>query len=234
MAKIALISDVHGNLPALEVVLEKLDQQEPDEWLCLGDIVGYGPNPKECIDLIRERNIPCLLGNHDAGVSGLISLKHFRDPNRKLINITQSLLNENEIEWIKNLPYTLTSDSLWIASHSSPFEPEKWKYVDSAFKARDILAEMEYEICFVGHTHIPSLVSEKIGTLDFIKGLKYLINPGSVGQSRDNDGRASCCVVDIENWKTEFFRVEYNSERVISDLLKLGFTRSESHHLMRY
>ncbi|WP_417372121.1 metallophosphoesterase family protein [Gelidibacter japonicus] len=234
MAKIALISDIHGNLPALEAVLEKLGQYKPDEWICLGDVVGYGPHPKECINMIRERNIPCLLGNHDAGVSGLVSVNHFRDPNRRLIKITQNLLSEGEMDWLKNLPYKISHNSSWVAAHSSPIEPEKWNYVDSAFKARDILDNIEQDICFIGHTHIPSLVSEKIGTFNFIKGLKYLINPGSVGQSRDSDYRASCCIVDIEKWKVDFYRVEYNSDKVISELVKLGFTRSESHHLMRY
>jgi len=85
MPLVALISDVHGNLPALEAVVKKIDTFKPDQWVCLGDVVGYGPFPSECIDLIRSRNIPTVMGNHDAGVSGNLTIKHFRNPNRKLI-----------------------------------------------------------------------------------------------------------------------------------------------------
>ncbi|MEO9884432.1 MAG: metallophosphoesterase family protein [Balneola sp.] len=234
MPKIAVISDIHGNLPALKVVLEKLDHHQPDEWICLGDIVGYGPNPRECLEIIRERGINCVMGNHDAGVSGMLSIKHFREPNRKLIKLTKTLLDEDQINWLKNLPYVFKKNPSWIAAHASPFNPEKWKYIDSAYLAREILTNIEQEICFIGHTHIPSFVSEKIGILNFKKGFKYLINPGSVGQSRDNDFRASCSIVDTDEWILENFRIEYNTEIVISGLTKLGFSRQESHHLMRF
>ncbi|HCI72299.1 MAG TPA: metallophosphoesterase, partial [Balneola sp.] len=119
MSKLALISDVHGNLPALEAVLEELDKHVPDHWLCLGDVVGYGPFPSECIDLIRERNIPTVMGNHDAGVAGLLTIRHFKGPNKELISLTNELLNNDQLKWLEKLPYTLVNDDKsWLAVHA--------------------------------------------------------------------------------------------------------------------
>lgn len=235
MSKLALISDVHGNLPALEAVLSKLDEHSPDHWLCLGDVVGYGPFPSECVDLVRERSIPSVMGNHDAGVAGELSTKHFKDPNRKLITLTQEKLNSDQLNWLKNLPYIIVNNEQnWLAVHANPKAPEKWEYVDSAIKARNMLSNIEQKLCFVGHTHIPGIVSDQIGVMDFIREHKYLINPGSVGQSRDGDFRASCCVIDFENWEIEILRVEYPIEKVLTGLYKLGFSRAEAHRLLRY
>ncbi len=232
MAKIGIISDIHANLPALEAVLEFLDNENPDYWVCLGDIVGYGPNPKECIEIIRAREIPTVLGNHDAGVAGRLSTRFFRDPNRKLIELTKELISEDDVAWLSSLPYVLENDS-WVAVHAHPSEPEKWQYVDSAIKARRILENLETDICFLGHTHVPGIVSNRVGVNSFRKGFKYIINPGSVGQSRDEDFRASCCIIDTENYTYLNKRLEYNTEKVLTDLTKLGFTRKEAHHLLR-
>lgn len=232
MPKIALISDIHANYNALEAVVKKLESEKPDHWLCLGDLVGYGPEPKKCLDFVRENNIPTVLGNHDAGVAGLLSVKHFRNPNRRLIEVTKNILNNDEINWLKSLPLVIESEN-WIAAHSSPNEPEKWKYIDSAFTARTILSNIGQDICFIGHTHKPGLVSDKIGVNTFKKGHKFLINPGSVGQSRDEDYRSSCCIVDTDNWIYTNFRVEYDVEPVLTSLTKLGFTRREASILLK-
>ncbi|MBO6573718.1 MAG: metallophosphoesterase family protein [Balneola sp.] len=233
MAKLAVISDVHGNLPALEAVLEDLDKLTLDQCICLGDIVGYGPFSSECIDLFIERRIPTVLGNHDAGVCGRLSLNHFRDPNRKLIGIIKRSLGFSQMEWLRNLPLII-KDENWLAVHAEPIRPERWMYVDSAIKARKILTEIDQQLCFVGHTHIPGMVSGQIGVLGFKSEYKYLINPGSVGQSRDDDFRASYCLLDTDNWEISFKRVSYNTEKVLTGLNKLGFSRSDSHRLLRY
>lgn len=232
MSKIALISDIHGNLPALEAVLKELGKRNPDIWICLGDIVGYGPYPSECIDIIREKNMMCVLGNHDAGVAGLLSLKHFRNPNQRLIELTKTLLTTEQLKWLKNLPLIVEEDD-WVAAHASPINPQKWKYIDSAFTARDILTKINKKICFIGHTHRPSIVSSKIGLNNFSQNSSYLINPGSVGQSRDHDYRASCTILDLNKWDYENIRIEYNTEPVLTALMKLGFSRNESNHLLK-
>ena len=232
MAKIAIIADVHANLQALNTVVNQLKQEKPDYWVCLGDIVGYGPYPSECIEVIRSMEMICVQGNHDAGVAGLLSLKHFRDPNRKLIEITKHLLSKDDIKWLTDLPLVYEND-LFIAAHASPVEPNKWKYVDSAFIVRDILSGIAQPLCFIGHTHKPTLVSDKFGINGFIPGNKYLINPGSVGQSRDEDYKASCCIIDTEEWEYKNFRLDYETEFGLTGLMKLGFTRRDALHLLK-
>jgi|AntRauTorckE6833_2_1112554.scaffolds.fasta_scaffold60085_1 predicted phosphodiesterase len=236
MAKLALISDVHANLPALNAVLNKLDAHSPDAFLCLGDLVGYGPHPEACLKIIRERQIPCVLGNHDAGVTGVLPPSHFRNPNRSLIEKTSELLSENDISWLKSLPYTL-KDELnglpWIAAHASPKDPEKWEYVESAMYVRNLLSENDYQFIFIGHTHKPALVADQLGVKSFKKGHKYLINPGSVGQSRDGDRRASCALIDTIKMEYHNFRVDYDIQSVVTDLQQMGFSREAADHLMR-
>lgn len=233
MARIGLISDIHGNLSALEAILSVLDKEEPDYWLCMGDIVGYGPEPKECLDLIIDRNMLSVLGNHDAGVIGKVSLNHFRNPNRKLIELTRTLITKEQMEWLNQLPLTLKNEKdSWFAVHASPNSPEKWEYLESAFVVREILKEMEYNFCFVGHTHKPVLVSDIIGINRLQNGNKFLINPGSVGQPRDSIQKASCGLIDTVNYEYKNIRINYDTESVLYKLESLGFTREEAERLM--
>lgn len=235
MPKIALISDIHANLPALETVLDFLDRKNPDMWICLGDLVGYGAFPSECIDIIRERKIPIVKGNHDAGVTGEINHEHFRDPNRTLIKKTQEILSEDQIDWLKTAPLMLKDvQNSWIAAHASPIEPEKWRYLESAFTVRDILSKTDSTFCFVGHTHLPALVSDQIGIQKIEPNHKYLINPGSVGQSRDSDYRASCGLLDTDESTYQNFRLDYDIEFEFNALLNLGFSDKEARRLLRY
>ncbi|MEX0720002.1 MAG: metallophosphoesterase family protein [Balneolaceae bacterium] len=234
MPKIALISDIHANLPALQAILKILEKEQPDVWICLGDLVGYGPHPKECIEEIRERNIICVQGNHDAGVAGNLKLQHFKNPNRRLIELSQDLITKEQRKWLSSLPLILSDEEqLWIAAHASPVEPEKWQYLESAIKVRILLPKLEQRLCFVGHTHRPAMVSDAIGLNKFEKGHKYFINPGSVGQPRDGDSRASCAIVDTENSIYKNIRASFNVNPVLMDLENLGFSRREAEQMMR-
>ena len=235
MSKIALISDVHGNYPALEAVIKELEQENPDLWICLGDLVGYGPHPAEVIDEVISRKILCVMGNHDAGVTRALSLDHFRYPNKRLLKLTRNKLSGEHLEWLRNLPLTIKSnDNSWIAAHASPVEPENWEYLNSAIRIREILEDIESDFCFTGHTHIPGLVSDTIGMNTLKKGHKYFINPGSVGQPRDGDWRASCGILDIKKLTYKNIRVSYNINPVIADLENMGFSASEAERLIVY
>lgn len=233
MPKYAVISDIHGNLSALEAVITELNKHNPDQWINLGDVVGYGPSPVECIELMIDIDAISVLGNHDAGVIGRVSLNHFRNPNRKLIEITRTMLTSIHFEWLNSLPLTAEIDSNILSVHASPKKPDSWFYMESAFTVRSMLSKLDYDICLFGHTHQPCMVPEQLGIRDFRQGIKYMINPGSVGQSRDQDYRASCCILDTDNWKCEFFRVDYEIDPVSSKLQKLGFTKSEVNRLLR-
>lgn len=233
MSKIAILSDVHANLPALEKSIETLSEYNPDRWVCLGDIVGYGPHPSECIKIVRELNMECVLGNHDAGVAGQLSQMHFNYPNRRLIELTRENLNKDEIDWLNNLPLTIEFDDLGVkAAHATPNDPEQWIYLESAVEARRLLEKSKYNILMVGHTHKPALVSGTLGITSFKKGYKYLINPGSIGQSRDGDRRASAGILDLGKVTYKNLRIDYDKKKVLADLIKLGFSRGEAEHLM--
>lgn len=234
MSRIALLSDIHANYPALKRIVAELEKESPDVWICLGDFIGYGPHPKECISLIREKNMICVLGNHDAGVVDKLPLDHFRNPNKKLIKITQKLLTEDQKTWLKELPLTVESEEgEWIAAHASPEHPSRWEYLESAFKMRPMLESMNQQFCFIGHTHRPALVSDTIGTKEFKSGHKYFINPGSVGQPRDGDQRACSAFVDTQKYTYKTIRAEFEIGKVLMDLENLGFSRNEAEHLMR-
>lgn len=230
--RIALISDVHANLPALQAVLNTLEKENPDLWICLGDIVGYGPHPAECIAEIRSRNMISVLGNHDAGVAGLLSVKHFREPNRKLIEMTKTLLSEEDRNWLAERPLIAEGDA-WLAVHSSPVNPDKWEYLQSALRIREILQGFKKRFCFAGHTHRPGMVSDTIGHTEIDEEHHYFINPGSVGQSRDGDERASCGILDLSDLTYRNIRVPYNIERAVQDLKILGFSDSEAARLIK-
>ncbi len=233
MPRIAVLSDVHGNFSALKNVIQVLKKEQPDIWLCLGDIVGYGPFAGECINLIREMDMQVVKGNHDAGVTGELSIRHFKNPNRKLIELIKQELSNDKLNWLQGLPY-LIDGSDWLAVHASPIHPDRWEYVESAFRARNIIEELHQSICFLGHTHRPALISNQIGVQKFQKGYKYIINPGSVGQSRDDDYRASCSLVDTDSFEYQNYRIEFDQEENLSSLMKKGFSRGEAHQLLRY
>lgn len=235
MPKIALISDVHANLPAMEAVLEALEKEQPDIWISLGDIVGYGPHPSECVSLIQDKNMLCVLGNHDAGVCGKMPVRHFRNPNRRLIQMTKDRLSSSQQNWLSGLPLLIKNEELDIlAVHASPTSPEEWEYLESAFKVREILGTTQHRFCLAGHTHRPALVSDTIGVNDLKTGHRYFINPGSVGQSRDGDPRASCGILDTDENSYKNIRVHFDTEKVVTDLEYLGFSRREAKQMMRY
>ena len=233
MPKYAVISDIHGNLNALKAVITELNKHNPDKWINLGDIVGYGPHPAECLQLIMDIGFTSVLGNHDAGVIGRVSLNHFRNPNKRLIELTKALLSDAQLNWLKSLPYSVELENNIICTHASPIKPEKWMYLESAFTVRNILSNLDYDICLFGHTHVACMVSEQLGVREFKKGFKYMINPGSVGQSRDQDYRASCCILDTDLWKCDFYRVDYEVNPVSSKLQSMGFTKTEVNRLLR-
>ncbi len=230
--KLALISDIHANLAALEAVLKHLDSQAPDAIFCLGDLVGYGPQPNEVIDIIRSRNIPCVEGNHDAGVTKRMPLEHFREPNRSVIVWTRANISPDNFAFLKNLPLTLSPDLPAsgdqrpapgiLLAHGSPIEPNKWHYLNSAVKCRKVLEQVSNDLVFVGHTHIPGLVADELGVMGMEKGYRFVINPGAVGQTRDEDTRAAYAIVDTEEYNCTFHRVSYNIQETLDAYRALG------------
>lgn len=228
--KILLLSDIHGNFEALQAVMKQAQRLSYDQIICLGDLVGYGPQPQEVISFIRNEGISCVLGNHDAGVAGLLPMDFFRDPNRTLLQKTQQILDNESLAWLQKLPKTITTEQ-WIAAHATPLPTAHWPYLDTARACQEVLAQISQELCFVGHTHRSGIVADRIGVFRVTKGNRYVINPGSVGQSREKDKRASFAIVDTEAISCTIHKCEYDKDVVIRLLEDLGFSTAEARRL---
>jgi len=215
--KYLIISDVHANLEALNAVLKTTEDESFDALLFLGDTVGYGPNPNECIETLKGRAKILLAGNHDWAVLGLTDIEYFNPYAKTAIEWTMDTLREENKVFLKSLPITekLEDDSIYLV-HSTPKEPEQWHYLLSAWDAYINFQFFKERICLVGHSHSPVIIecspdgSLKAyeGSVDFKKEHRYIINVGSVGQPRDGNPRAAYAVLN-EN-SVEIKRVSYD------------------------
>ena len=216
--RILILSDIHANLLALEAVLDHAG--EVDAVWCLGDIVGYGPSPNDCVARVRElTNLICLLGNHDAAAIGNLPLNSFNYEARSSIEWLNKKLSTEASEFLMNLPLRSQWENFTLV-HASPREP-LLEYILDTRAAAENFNYFEGDYCFVGHTHIPMLftqnsksqeVSLSTPTVKQSSPLKArsIINPGSVGQPRDRDPRAAYMTLDSKSATWEFHRVEYD------------------------
>jgi len=211
--KIAVISDIHGNLEAFSAVLAEIDKRNIQSIYCLGDIVGYGPNPNECIELMRSRIIPSVAGNHDKAVTGELSIDSFSQMAKAGVLWTKSEITEENEEYLLNLPYIIQEHNI-VFVHSSPDYPEEFRYLLSPEDARESFDYFSTPLCLVGHTHRPVIFCEDDKTKEITAEKKFIVNVGSVGQPRDGNWRACFVIMDTEQYTLEFVRVEYDVESV--------------------
>ena len=218
--RIAVLSDVHGNLPALEAVLEALKPYDA-VWQ-LGDIVGYGPQPDEVVARLAVEKAVGVRGNHDSAAIGELGTDAFNDDARFAVEWTAERIAPETKRWLSELPLR-TIDQPFTLVHGSPRDPT-WEYVFSAGIARANLSEFDTRHCLVGHTHVPLVFRErKTGGVETtiakpnsrlkLDGARTIVNPGSVGQPRDGDPRASAMILDTETKSVEWRRVEYPVDR---------------------
>jgi predicted phosphodiesterase len=215
--KILVISDIHANFEALQTVLRSAGNY--DSIWCLGDIVGYGPDPNGCIDLLKSlHNLTCIRGNHDVAILGDMDIKLFNHDARSSIDWQRSQISSDNFEFLKNLPEKVNFPNC-ILVHGSPRYPI-WEYVLDPFVARANFDHFKEDYCFIGHSHQALIcrwdpAKEKMDWNSQLNGHYYkmaprmILNPGSVGQPRDNDPRASFGIFDDELMKWEVSRVEY-------------------------
>ena len=226
MMRVALIADIHSNLEALRAVLEDAGRRGFDELWCLGDIVGYGPDPVECIELLLAYNPRCVAGNHDLGAIGLLDLSSFNPEAATICRWTANRLDEEVGKYLRGLPLKLVEGDFTLV-HGSPRELI-WEYILSAAQARENLAYFDTPICAVGHSHIPAAYRDGSGIV-FLpeKPLpangRLIINPGAVGQPRDGDPRASYAVYDDESSSFILHRVPYDIRAVQHKMAGLLF-----------
>lgn len=218
--RIAVLSDIHGNLEALEAVLAEVDRLGVDLLYSLGDIVGYGPSPAVCVETVRRRAAVSLLGNHDAAVAGLTSLEDFNEFARSALDWTATRLDDGQIDYLGSLPYRHCAPELLLV-HASPIEPERWHYIHGMADIEEHFAAFTERLCFVGHSHRPGVFAigggrdvARRGESEALRpGLRYLVNAGSVGQPRDRDPRASYVIYDAASECVEVRRVAYPVEK---------------------
>ncbi|NIR51685.1 metallophosphoesterase family protein [candidate division KSB1 bacterium] len=227
--KYAIISDIHGNLEALESVLTEIEKHYVDSLLCLGDVVGYGPNPNECVEVIRDKAEVILAGNHDYAPLGKLDLSYFNPWARNAIEWTADQLSESSKEFLLSLPLKMNLNGFTIV-HSTPLNPEQWNYIITIGDAVRNFHEFEGRVCFVGHSHVPMIVSVKNedyraireNPLQIDPDRRYIINVGSVGQPRDLIPRAAYAIYDTTNGTYELFRVDYDIAETQSKIIQSG------------
>ncbi len=230
MRKLGIISDIHGNFEALEVVLEELKRRGVDKIYCLGDIVGYNPNPCECIEKIKTNNIVSIKGNHERAVLSITPIYHFNPVAREAIIWTMERLSKEDMEFLKNLPDKIINDFCFV--HGSIRDPDHYIFSGSdAIKEFYALEEIGKKFLFFGHTHVQGAFVLKKDELLFtnsrfnLNDCSYaIINPGSVGQPRDGDWRAAAAILDDNGW-VEFIRLAYPIDKVIEKIEKSGLPR---------
>lgn len=225
----AILGDIHGNLVAFETVLRDIENRGGFDGIwCLGDIVGYGPEPHECIELLQQYDHICVAGNHDWAAIGRIDTLDFNE-DAALANLwTAQQLTDEDKNYLKSLPLVISEGNFSLA-HGSPREPI-WEYLLSTRAAKDNLEFFNTPFCLVGHSHIP-LVFEQIDNSLTLRQIqdkaslkletnRLIINPGSVGQPRDNDPRASYSLYDSSTGIIQNHRVEYNIEATQKKMLQ--------------
>lgn len=231
--KIVIFSDVHGNLEALEAVVGHVSDQDIGLFLCLGDVIGYGANPNECIEAVQNLGQwVCLKGNHDAAVSDPQQRAFFHEVALEGIRFTERQLTEANRAFLEDLPYTYLEHPQLMGVHASPYRPETWEYVlDQAGADRAFEAMSPHRVAFIGHSHSPVIFSDNGAVERFVPSSpvaldvetsRYVLNVGSVGQPRDGNPDASYVVYDDDTSRAELFRVQYDREKAADKILRAG------------
>lgn len=225
------ISDVHGNIEALNVVLEHLSKQSVDRYAFLGDAVGYGPNPNEVCDRIRALDGVVILGNHDAAVAGRMDYNFYYDAARHALDWCVERITPENLAWLKALPYKVRENDVEFC-HGAPVAPEMFDYlfgVEQVMELMDVRDQMA-PVTFIGHSHLtisfclrddlvtPMVVPRIVCEPD----ANYIITVGSVGQPRDRDPRACCGVFDTETRVFDYHRLEYDVYAVRQKIIEAG------------
>jgi len=230
--KYAIFSDIHGNLEAFEAVLMAIDKENPAAYFCVGDIVGYGANPVECIEKVQKLNPTIVCGNHDWAAVELTDVEYFNSVAKKAVLWTRDNLGDEDVEYLKSLKLTYTDTDITLV-HGTLDYPEGFSYVLDGYAATKTMALMRTQVCFIGHSHVAGTFYDnkgitgysESGKIEIRPGNKYLVNVGSVGQPRDGDPRASYCIYDNEKDTIEIKRISYDVAKAQQKILKAGLPR---------
>jgi len=229
--RVLVISDLHANYTALETVLK--DAGQVDETWCLGDLVGYGPDPNAVVEQVRELvHLTCIMGNHDMAIIGKMAFESFNGDARRSLTWTEKVLTADNMNFLRSLPQSTKVRGEVTLAHGSPRDP-LWEYVLNTLTARLNFDHFDTPFCFIGHSHIQSLFllneeKDRV-TLESVKvnrpitlTPRMIVNPGSVGQPRDRDPRAAYAIYETQTRQWEARRVQYNLKEVQQRLREAG------------
>ena len=219
--RLAIISDIHSNLEALETALALIASKSIDEIICLGDIVGYGANPNECLELVLKNTSSIILGNHDEAAVNLAVAEYFNPFARTAAVWTNKQLTPHNKKILSELPYRLEREGLLFV-HASPYQPEWWYYIISPSNAEKNFQHFEQPICFIGHSHVPGIFCEDDETEEVVRGKRFIVNVGSIGQPRDHNPQLSFGIFDTETWQYENIRADYDIEKASDKIYDAG------------
>ncbi|MBU1112709.1 MAG: metallophosphatase family protein [Candidatus Omnitrophica bacterium] len=227
--KYAVFSDVHGNLEAFKAALDVYYREKIDHYIFLGDIVGYGAEPKECLSRLKELKAVVVAGNHDWAVSGKFPANNLNIYAREAIFWTQKRLKKEDLAYLDKFSLTVEEED-FICVHGSLKSPHEFDYIFDLDDASVNFNFLQKKICFIGHTHRPGIYCQGNDKISYIEqpeirlepGKRYIVNVGSVGQPRDGDPRASFCIYDDEAESLQIIRVGYDVAKSASAILNQG------------
>jgi predicted phosphodiesterase len=229
--RIAILSDLHANLEATEAVLADARERDCTDYICLGDVVGYNANPRECLAIVQKIECPVVKGNHDEQASLEESSRDFNALAEMAINWTREQLTEPDKKWLRDLSLSQKVSDFTIV-HATLDSPAQWGYVFNTLDAAASFPHQDTTVCFFGHTHVAgafvrddSVKRVKVDELTIEPAKKYLINTGSVGQPRDGDWRAAYCIYHVDKNVVEQRRVKYDLATAQDKIIKAGLPR---------
>jgi len=225
----AIISDIHSNLEALQAVIHACRDDGARRIYCVGDIVGYGSNPNECVELVQKEIDQTVAGNHDWAVSGKIDLKNFNEVAKSAVLWTQKNIADEHCRYLNNLELTFKNEDL-IMVHGTLNKPAAFQYLIDTNQSLDTFFMMDRQVCFVGHSHIPQIFVKNSDRIDFVQSMevycekenKYIVNVGSVGQPRDGNPQATYCIFDPDLNRIQIKRVPYDIESAMKRIVMAG------------
>ncbi len=216
--KYAIIADIHANLDAFQVVLDDIKKQACTHVACLGDVVGYGADPKACLDIVRGMNVPTVKGNHDEYIGADEDPEGFNDAAAEAVSWSRNQLSGDDRKWLRELKYFRLVANFSIV-HATLDAPHRWGYVFEKLEAAASFTYQNTQVCFFGHTHVPVAfirdTGVRGGTYSKFRveaGKKYFVNVGSVGQPRDGNPKAAYVVYDLAQQTIELRRLDYDIE----------------------
>ena len=233
----AVIGDMHGNFHALEAVLGAIKNDGVDSMVCIGDVVGYASNPRECLQAVREQASCVVAGNHDFASADKLDMSYFNPKARDSIEWTKEQLSEEEVAYLAGLPLVAEFEGLFLV-HSTPYRPEEFLYVEFPYDVALAFSSMEKQFAFVGHSHVP-IVFVNSKPIEYVPQAEFelpdseevIVNVGSVGQPRDLDPRASYALLDTDLRRVFIRRVEYDVSAAADAILAQGLPAANAHRL---